>query len=73
MPATKIMLKYLNVMIPLVIISFIYSRNISGPSPVPCSTPDKHETKLDDSLSSTTHWERQAKQMRFESNYKYYQ
>ena len=55
MPATKIMLKYLNVMIPLVIISFIYSRNVSGPSPVPYSTPDKDETKLDDSLSSTTH------------------
>ena len=40
MPPTKIMLKCLNVMIPLVIILFIYySSNISGPSTVPCSTP----------------------------------
>ena len=75
MPPTKIMLKYLNVMIPLVIISFIYSSNISGQSTVPCSTPwpGKTETKLDYSLSSTTHWERQAEQTRFGSNYKYYQ
>ena len=32
-------------------------KNISGPSTVPCGTPDKTGTELEDSLSDMTHWE----------------
>ena len=46
------------------IMSFMYNKSINGPSTVPGGTPDKIGTELEDSLSSTTHWERCQKLLR---------
>ena len=39
----------------LLVISLIYSRNIRGPSTVPCGTPDETFTEVDDSPFRSTH------------------
>ena len=40
----------------LLVMSFMYNRNINDPSTVPCGTPDKTGTGHEDSLSNITHW-----------------